>query len=411
MPGTTVSGYALGGLTAQEGAAALAMLTDDAVDAWQYTLTWGDQTYTLDSAAISLSVDVTATLDPLWQIGRDGNMLTRYLAMLSLRGDGRAEKPVLTYDMDAVDAFLSDIKAQVDRASVDATVTYVQGNSEPFRFTDEQTGLELDTDAIRARMEAAILSLSPGTEALQPKEISPNVYRAELENATVLRARVVMPLSGSAAAQENAALAAAQFQNVRLEAGERISFNQTVGLRTDESGYVQAEEPAYGQDISGIGGGAVSSGAARRTGGCGAQRGGLSRSLLRGRAGGSSLRSGAGSGLCQQYADAAVPDGARLRHGRRTDDGASAHRPADGRFALESEIETIDAPDEPVYVRDSEGRYATYTDERIPVGEAMPGCRATVKRVNESTGQTEIISEDTYDAAAQIVYVGVQRRD
>ena len=31
LPGTTVSGYALGGLTAQEGAAALAMLTDDAV--------------------------------------------------------------------------------------------------------------------------------------------------------------------------------------------------------------------------------------------------------------------------------------------------------------------------------------------------------------------------------------------
>ena len=35
----------------------------------------------------------------------------------------------------------------------------------------------------------------------------------------------------------------------------------------------------------------------------------------------------------------------------------------------------------------------------------------TVKRINESTEQTEIISEDTYDAAAQIVYVGVQRRD
>ena len=187
-------------------------------------------------------------------------------------------------------------------------------------------------------MEAAILSLSPGTEALQPKEISPNVYRAELENATVLRARVVMPLSGSAAAQENAALAAAQFQNVRLEAGERLSFNQTVGLRTDESGYVQAEEPAYGQDISGIGGGVcqVSTALYRL-----ALLGGLEvaeRSAAvypvpycEAGQGGGGLRSGAGSGLYQQYADAAVPDGARLRHGRRTDDGASAHRPADGR--------------------------------------------------------------------------------
>ena len=50
LPNTSISGYALGGLTAQEGAAALAMLTDDAVSAWQYTLTWGERTYTLDGA-------------------------------------------------------------------------------------------------------------------------------------------------------------------------------------------------------------------------------------------------------------------------------------------------------------------------------------------------------------------------
>ena len=157
--------------------------------------------------------------------------------------------------MDAVDAFLSAVKAQVDCASVDATVTYLPGNSEPFRFTDERAGRELETDAIRARIEAAILNLSPETEALEPKELAPNVYRVELENATVLRARVVVPLSGSEAAQQNAALAAVQFQNVRIEPGESLSFNQTVGLRTDESGYVQAEEPAYGQNISGVGGG------------------------------------------------------------------------------------------------------------------------------------------------------------
>ena len=83
----------------------------------------------------------------------------------------------------------------------------------------------------------------------------------------------------------------------------------------------------------------------------------------------------------------------------------------DGRFTLESQIETIEAPTEPVYVRDSEGRYATYTDERIPVGQAMPGYRVTVSRINEGTNQSEVVSEDTYDAVAQIVYVGVQQRD
>ena len=419
LPGTTVSGYALGGLTAQEGAEALAMLTDDAVSAWQYTLTWNDQTYTLDSAAVSLSVDVAATLDPLWQIGRGGSMLTRYLAMLSLRGDGRAEKPALTYDMDAVDAFLSAVKAQVDCASVDATVTYLPGNSEPFRFTDERAGRELETDAIRARIEAAILNLSPETEALEPKELAPNVYRVELENATVLRARVVVPLSGSEAAQQNAALAAVQFQNVRIEPGESLSFNQTVGLRTDESGYVQAEEPAYGQNISGVGGGVCQVSSA------------LYRLAL---LGGMDVTERSAAvypvAYCEAGQEAAVSDQGLdlvLVNNTQTplfltarvyasDDGQTMEfqligQETDGRFTLESQIETIEAPTEPVYVRDSEGRYATYTDERIPVGQPMPGYRVTVSRINEGTNQSEVVSEDTYDGVAQIVYVGVQQRD
>lgn len=419
LPNTSVSGYALGGLTAQEGAAALAMLTDDAVSAWRYTLTWNDKTYTLDSAAVSLGVDTAATLDPLWQIGRSGNMLTRYLAMLSLRGDGRAEKPVLTYDMDAADAFLADIKADIDCDAVDATVTYVAGNSEPFRFTDEQAGRELETDAIRARIEEAMLSLTPETETLKPKELSPKVYRVELENATVLRARVIVPLSGSAAAQENAALAAIQFQGVRIEPNESLSFNQTVGLRTEESGYAAAEEPAYGQNIAGVGGGVcqVSTALYRL-----ALLGGLEISE----------RSAAVYPVdyCEIGQEAAVSDQgldlvfinntdmplfltARVyaENGGQTMELQLIGQETEGRFSLVSESETIDAPQEPVYVRDSEGRYATYTDERVPVGEALPGYRVTVRRVNETTEQTEVVSENTYEAVAQIVYVGVQQRN
>lgn len=82
------------GLTAQEGAAAAGrcLTGTSAVSAWPYTLTWGERTYTLDGAAVSLAVETAATLDPLWQIGRGGNMLTRYLAMLSLRGDPGGRK-------------------------------------------------------------------------------------------------------------------------------------------------------------------------------------------------------------------------------------------------------------------------------------------------------------------------------
>ena len=50
-------------------------------------------------------------------------------------------------------------------------------------------------------------------------------------------------------------------------------------------------------------------------------------------------------------------------------------------------------------------------DERIPVSEARPGYRATVSLVDENGETVRVVSEDTYDAMAQIVYVGVQQRN
>lgn len=61
-------------------------------------------------------------------------MLTRYLQMLSLQAEPQASLPVLTYDMDAVDALLERARAEIDSDPVDATVDFLPGNSVPFRF-------------------------------------------------------------------------------------------------------------------------------------------------------------------------------------------------------------------------------------------------------------------------------------
>ena len=80
----------------------------------------------------------------------------------------------------------------------------------------------------------------------------------------------------------------------------------------------------------------------------------------------------------------------------------------DESYTLASETEMINPPEEPVYVRDSEGRYATYSDERIPVGEPMAGYKVTVRLISET--DERIVSQDEYDAIPQIIYVGASQR-
>ena len=85
------------------------------------------------------------------------------------------------------------------------------------------------------------------------------------------------------------------------------------------------------------------------------------------------------------------------------------------RYALESSVSELPMIEEPVYVRDREGKYAKYTDERVPVSDALPGYEAAVVRVTlDQDGQEinrETISENTYEPAAPMIYVGMQERE
>ena len=151
-------------------------------------------------------------------------------------------------------------------------------------------GGELETDAIRARIEASILNLSPETEALKPKEISDRRFTVwSLKMRRCFARGSIVPLSGSAAAQENAALAAAAFnsQGARIEPGES-AFVQSDRWYADGANpaITAAEEPAYGQNIVRRGrrrlpgvDRAVSAGAAGRTGNCRAERRRFIRSI------------------------------------------------------------------------------------------------------------------------------------
>ena len=108
---------------------------------------------------------------------------------------------------------------------------------------------------MKTAIEKDILRLNPAKLTLEPTVIEPKVYRTELENALLLRGRMIAELEGDEASVSNAALAAGPLNGLCMEPGEVLSFNEAVGARTQERGYLSAPEPAYGENISGVGGG------------------------------------------------------------------------------------------------------------------------------------------------------------
>lgn len=421
VPGTSLMGYPLAGLTAEEGESLLNELTQGAVSGWSCEITWGEKTYALTAEEMKLSIDASATLDPLWQIGRSDKFVKRYLSMLSAKASPTDAEPVITYDMAAADALLETIKQDVERDPIDATVQFTPGSSEPFRFTQESVGLALDTAPLRRRIEEGVQKMEPVKLVVEPENVEPAVYQAEFENAIVMRGGVTLTLVQDDAAAANAALAAKALNGLRVDSGETLSFNEVVGTRTAQAGYVEAAEPAYGPDVFGVGGGVCQLSTALY------QAALLSEIPVE-------THSAAAYPVpySEKGQEAAVSDqGLDLVLKNDTDMPlfvtARVYRsgenwkaevmligmPIDGRYHLETTEEEIVPPEEPVYVRDSDGRYAVYTDERVPGPDAQPGYKVKVERVKMEKGEEksrETISENEYPPVPQIIYVGSQER-
>ena len=422
LPGTLLMGYPLAGAGQEDALALLDQIEEDMVDPWQFEISCMNQTYTVGAQDVQLEIDPEATLAPLWERGREGGMLSRFFAMMELSHEPMAALPVLSYDLSFVDDLLERIRGDVESAPVDATVAFRPGSAQPFTFTDEETGYTLDVSGVKAHIEQALARLAAGSMTLEPEAIEPAVYRASLENAITMRSRLVVPLSGSKAGVANAALAVRALNGARIEAGETLSFNRTVGARTVEKGYQEAEEPAYGASAVGVGGGVCQAATL------------LYRAALEG---GVEVAERSAAAYPVDYCDmgqeAAVSDqGLDLVLRNQTDtplfvmartyeeDGRTmAELTLVGeelgvRYALESASRETGMIEEPVYVRDREGRYATYSDERVEAGEALMGYVAVVERVTlDREGQEtarETVSENTYEAVPPMIYVGVTER-
>ena len=267
------------------------------------------------------------------------------------------------------------------------------------------------------------MKLTPGSMTLEVTVIEPQVYRAVLESSISLRARVVAQVTGGEAAVHNVRLAAQALNGVRVDSGKTLSFNEAVGARTQESGYLAAPEPAYGENVSGVGGGVCQVSTA------------LYRAALLGCID-VRERSAAARPVtyCDMGQEAAVSDqGLDLTLYNQTDAplfvSARVYEDKDAtylemmligeelgrRVRLNSLIDETGTIEEPVYVRDREGQYATYTDERVPVGAALAGYAVSVERVTlDENGleiAAEIVSDSVYEAVPPTIYVGVQQRD
>ena len=435
VPGVYVDGINLGGMTPEQGLNSVQSRIQQRNDAWNVILTYqGTQLAQINAGMLGMSVDIGQVLNDAWAQGHTGDAEQRYAAMKALE-----QTPYEAYtaapsgDTSVIDNVLGQVKSQIDTPAVNARLlSFDPSLPYPFTFQEEARGYQLDVEEVREELYHMVSTMTSGRVELQPTVVEPSVYLADLQRHYMLRSSVYTPISTSSTDDRN--------NNIRrsldlingyvLQPGSQFSFNTVVGQRTEENGFYPAIEYAYGEHVMGVGGGVCqASTTVYQAAVCAGlqiiKREPHSDAVNYTEYGKDATVYWVGKRKIDLVFKNNTEDPIYIVAGVQQDPSNKRRIIArvliygadmgDVRYEIECKtVQELDPPEKPVYVKDKDGTYVTYTDQEKSVAKAKPGYVVESYRVKyEASTEVErvLLYSDTYEPKAERIYVGVKKRE
>lgn len=254
--GITLEGESLSGLTMLDAIAKYQKQLSNVASATSITITARGKTYTLDSSSVQMSTNLQSTLSLAYSTGRTGSFEERYARLQQLKSEGLDFSLNRGWNEDTLRSKISQIAADVYVKGQDADVESFDPDTGKFTFTSEVTGYELDSDDlyaqitqavangnVNANIEAKIIEVAPEHTVEYMKEHFGRISYAQTKTTS------------NSDRNRNIKLATAEFNGMRVEPGETLSFNKTTGERTEAKGYRPAGAYSGGVLVQEPGGG------------------------------------------------------------------------------------------------------------------------------------------------------------
>ena len=147
----------------------------------------------------------------------------------------------------------ADIENLADRIYRDKSDAECGFDSGAFRYRDEEPGRYIDVDRL-CRMIVERLDKEAVVE-ISSDPIYPEITVEELMANTKLLSEFSTVVKGTENRKKNVALSLSKINNTVVQAGDRFSFNETVGERTEANGFLIAHVIKDGEFVDGVGGG------------------------------------------------------------------------------------------------------------------------------------------------------------
>ena len=411
----SIGGVSIAGYTYEEAE----QLAAELEETWRneaYTLSYQDARWTFTRAMVDADADYETQLRYAWNLGHTGNIFERKQTIEYYDAHPYDFALNVTYDEAKLDAFIDEICAALDKDAVDAVVVPDVGG--PVVLTQAEVGLKVNRDQLKEQMVALIEGGEADT-AIPAEAVMPAVNTDDASFQVIAEFSTETDFRGSASLH-NIRLALNAYNGMVVMPGQRVSFNEVVGPRTQAAGFREGTEYAGDTTTTGWGGGICQASTTLYNALVIADMHIVERNP---------------HSMTVQYVDpscdAAVVDGGKdlifendsdspiYIYTSVDDEHATVtiygKRP-DYRYELVSVIVEENVPStRKVYIDDTEGEHAYYTDETALHSKGKPGCvsQGWVVAYDWDTGEEVSrtqVSSDHYSPGASTYWRGVHSR-
>ena len=431
-PNVYVDNIPLGGKTAKEGVDAVRANVQNKVEGLSIRLMAEDMVYAvIDSAMLGITYNTDTALNDAWAIGHKGTVFDRKREIDQARAQGfRAYSATPGANTQPVDALLMQLMNDIFRAPQNASFSFNPDATKPFSFVPEVMGRNLEIEPLKQQIYEKVAAMESGDVQIIPTFVQPEKTVAMLQESVALRYTATTPIDPKSVENRtnNIRRAFEQISGTILKPGEKFSFNNIVGWRTEKNGFFPAPEYAYGELETGIGGGVCQ---ASTTVYLAAICSGLeivhrephsdpvsytefgrdaTVFLSSNRKIDFVFRNNTGSNL---YITAAVKTDPANR--KRFYCEVSIYGPSLGNVRYElvtKELRVIPAPEQPEYIQDKQGKYTDAANREYIAMKARDGhvvASELLKKLNGEVVERTPVAEDTYKARAARIYQYVEK--
>ena len=169
----------------------------------------------------------------------------------------RQKAPVIcSYKLINAEEKLKEIAFEIDTEAVNAEVTFTPDSVKKFDIKNDIPGKKTDIKKLLNKISKQLGEGKSVNLNIVPEVINAKYTAQSLKNSFNIRQQFYTEFASSSPERKhNIALSLKQFNGMIIPPGTEISFNKTVGRRTEENGYKMAKIIVGGDFVEGIGGG------------------------------------------------------------------------------------------------------------------------------------------------------------